>query len=90
MDQKGKAKRLHIKSNIRKALCFPGGSTLMISHLKKESSLNPANLETSSSWKYQCEGSLLSARNNCTVPLAGDSVKLGESFGESLNLDCKF
>ncbi|KAJ4866558.1 N-acetyltransferase [Raphanus sativus] len=25
IDQKGKAKRLHIKSNIRKALCFPGG-----------------------------------------------------------------
>ncbi|KAL0769736.1 hypothetical protein Bca101_034886 [Brassica carinata] len=61
VDQKGKAKRLHIKSNIRKALCFPGGSTLMLSHLKKEPSVNP-------------------------VP--GDSVKLGESFGESVYVDC--
>ncbi|CAG7873715.1 unnamed protein product [Brassica rapa] len=61
VDQKGKAKRLHIKSNIRKALCFPGGSTLMLSHLKKEPSVNP---------------------------VAGDSVKLGESFGESVYVDC--
>ncbi|XP_019100564.1 PREDICTED: mediator of DNA damage checkpoint protein 1-like isoform X2 [Camelina sativa] len=88
VDHKGKAKRLHIKSNIRKALCFPGGSTLMLSHLKKESSLNPANLEITSSWKYQSEGSLQSARNNGTGPVAGDSVKLGESFGESVYLDC--
>lgn len=90
VDHKGKARRLHIKTTIRKALCFPGGSTLMLSHLKKESSLNPANLETYSSWKYQCEGSPLSPRNNCTGPVAGDSVKLGESFGESVYLDCKF
>ncbi|KAH0882027.1 hypothetical protein HID58_058123 [Brassica napus] len=61
VDQKGKAKRLLIKSNIRKALCFPGGSTLMLSHLKKELSVSP-------------------------VP--GDSVKLGESFGESVYVDC--
>lgn len=66
VDQKGKAKRLHIKPNIRKALCFPGGSTLMLSHLKKESPVNPANL------------------------VAGESVKLGESFGESVYVDCKF
>lgn len=65
VDQKGKAKRLNIKSNIRKALCFPGGSTLMLSHLNKESSVNPANI------------------------VAGDSVKLGESFGESVYVDCK-
>ncbi|KAF8104633.1 hypothetical protein N665_0170s0009 [Sinapis alba] len=64
VDQKGKAKRLNIKSNIRKALCFPGGSTLMLSHLNKESSVNPANI------------------------VAGDSVKLGESFGESVYVDC--
>ncbi|XP_056843429.1 uncharacterized protein LOC108811718 [Raphanus sativus] len=64
VDQKGKAKRLHIKPNIRKALCFPGGSTLMLSHLKKESPVNPANL------------------------VAGESVKLGESFGESVYVDC--
>ncbi|KAL0861964.1 hypothetical protein Bca101_041082 [Brassica carinata] len=64
VDQKGKAKRLHIKSTIRKALCFPGGSTLMLSHLNKEPSVNPAKL------------------------VAGDSVKFGESFGESVYVDC--
>ncbi|CAN8317837.1 unnamed protein product [Cochlearia groenlandica] len=83
VDQRGKAKRLHIKSNIRKALCFPGGSTLMVSHLKKESSINPANLQISSSWKYQCEESPLSAGNNCPGPVAENSVNLGESSGLS-------
>ncbi|GMH20183.1 hypothetical protein Nepgr_022024 [Nepenthes gracilis] len=33
IDTKGKAPRLPIKVDIRRALCFPGGSTLMISHL---------------------------------------------------------
>ncbi|ESQ52863.1 hypothetical protein EUTSA_v10016390mg [Eutrema salsugineum] len=88
VDQKGKARRLHIKSNIRKALCFPGGSTLMVSHLNKESSLNLANLEIASSRKYQCQGSPLSATNNCSGPVAGDSAKLGESFSESVYVDC--
>jgi len=59
----------------------------MLSHLNKEFI---SNLEISSSWKYQCEGSPLSARNNSTGPVTGDSVKLRESFGESVYLDCKF
>lgn len=62
----------------------------MLSHLKNEPSVDPANLEISSSLKYRCEGSPLSARNDCAGPVAGDSVKLGESFGESLYVDCKF
>ncbi|XP_057489616.1 uncharacterized protein LOC130775524 isoform X1 [Actinidia eriantha] len=41
VDTKGRARRLPIKSDIRKALCFPGGSTLMVSHLNKDSSANP-------------------------------------------------
>ncbi|KAI3514406.1 hypothetical protein L1887_12784 [Cichorium endivia] len=49
VDTKGKAKKLPIKADIRKALCFPGGSTLMISHLQKESSYNSAvSLQVSS------------------------------------------
>ncbi|XP_074320514.1 uncharacterized protein LOC141657252 [Silene latifolia] len=32
---KGRARRLPIKADIRRALCFPGGSTLMISYLNK-------------------------------------------------------
>ncbi|KAL7587639.1 hypothetical protein Lser_V15G38701 [Lactuca serriola] len=38
VDAKGKARKLAIKADIRKALCFPGGSTLMIAHLHNESS----------------------------------------------------
>ncbi|KAG7961993.1 hypothetical protein I3843_09G043200 [Carya illinoinensis] len=42
VDSKGRARRLPIKADIRRALCFPGGSTLMVSHLNKEISDNPA------------------------------------------------
>ncbi|KAL1549907.1 hypothetical protein AAHA92_17936 [Salvia divinorum] len=38
----GRARKLPIKADIRKALCFPGGSTLMSSHLLKESSFGSA------------------------------------------------
>ncbi|CAI9765645.1 unnamed protein product [Fraxinus pennsylvanica] len=40
VDTKGKARRLPIKADIRRALCFPGGSTLMVTHLSKDSSPN--------------------------------------------------
>ncbi|KAI7729787.1 hypothetical protein M8C21_014319 [Ambrosia artemisiifolia] len=43
VDDKGRARKLPIKADIRKALCFPGGSTLMIAHLTKENSDNSAN-----------------------------------------------
>ncbi|XAR68461.1 hypothetical protein NMG60_11003576 [Bertholletia excelsa] len=36
VDTKGRARRLPIKADIRRALCFPGGSTLMVSHLYKD------------------------------------------------------
>lgn len=36
VDTKGRARRLPIKADIRKALCFPGGSTLMVCHLRME------------------------------------------------------
>ncbi|XP_077218730.1 N-acetyltransferase isoform X2 [Tasmannia lanceolata] len=39
VDTKGRAGRLPIKADIRRALCFPGGSTLMVSHLAKEFSI---------------------------------------------------
>lgn len=42
VDTKGRGRRLPIKANIRRALCFPGGSTLMVSHLNKDASTNPA------------------------------------------------
>lgn len=43
VDAKGRARRLPIKADIRRALCFPGGSTLMVSHLKKDCSNNSAD-----------------------------------------------
>ncbi|OVA13858.1 GNAT domain [Macleaya cordata] len=45
VDSKGKASRLRVKANIRRALCFPGGSTLMVSHLNKDivTPTNPSN-----------------------------------------------
>lgn len=42
MDVKGKTRRLPIKADIRKALCFPGGSTLLVSHLKLDVSADSA------------------------------------------------
>lgn len=35
VNRKGKPRGLPIKANIRRALCFPGGSTLMVAHLNK-------------------------------------------------------
>ncbi|XP_010672949.2 uncharacterized protein LOC104889428 [Beta vulgaris subsp. vulgaris] len=35
VDTKGRARRLPIRADIRRALCFPGGSILMISHLNE-------------------------------------------------------
>ncbi|XP_021675547.2 uncharacterized protein LOC110661261 isoform X2 [Hevea brasiliensis] len=41
VDEKGRAcRRLPIKADIRRALCFPGGSILMVSHLNKDTSAN--------------------------------------------------
>ncbi|KAF8043896.1 hypothetical protein BT93_A2017 [Corymbia citriodora subsp. variegata] len=43
VDSKGRARRLPIRADIRKALCFPGGSTLMVSHLSKDISVDPSD-----------------------------------------------
>ncbi|KAK4412901.1 hypothetical protein Salat_2937300 [Sesamum alatum] len=38
VDKKGRARKLPIKADVRRALCFPGGSTLMVSHLHSDNS----------------------------------------------------
>ncbi|KAF6160177.1 hypothetical protein GIB67_016613 [Kingdonia uniflora] len=43
VDSKGKARRLPLKAAIRRALCFPGGSTLMVSHINKDILTSPLN-----------------------------------------------
>ncbi|RWR74696.1 PAX-interacting protein 1 [Cinnamomum micranthum f. kanehirae] len=51
VDTKGRARKLPIKADIRRALCFPGGSTLMVSHLNKDASVpvNPSKQRKCSS-----------------------------------------
>ncbi|GER25817.1 N-acetyltransferase [Striga asiatica] len=44
VDKKGRGHKLRIKADVRKALCFPGGSTLMASHLLKDSLSEPVEL----------------------------------------------
>lgn len=36
VDGKGKARKLPVRADIRRALCFPGDATLMVAHLKKD------------------------------------------------------
>ncbi|KAG8646596.1 hypothetical protein MANES_09G016500v8 [Manihot esculenta] len=48
VDKKGRARRrLPIKADIRRALCYPGGSILMVSHLNEDTSANHAE-----PWKF--------------------------------------
>ncbi|KAE8716988.1 N-acetyltransferase, putative isoform 2 [Hibiscus syriacus] len=44
VDERGRACRLPIRDFIRKALCFPGGSTLMVCHLNKDTSVAGENV----------------------------------------------
>ncbi|KAK4404810.1 hypothetical protein Sango_0849600 [Sesamum angolense] len=46
VDKKGRARKLPIKADVRRALCFPGGSTLMVSHLQSDSSCKAVDLST--------------------------------------------
>ncbi|KAJ1262645.1 hypothetical protein BS78_09G124800 [Paspalum vaginatum] len=36
VDTRGKVRKIPLRADIKRALCFPGGSTLMVAHLKKE------------------------------------------------------
>ncbi|KAL0404859.1 UNVERIFIED_CONTAM: hypothetical protein Sradi_2126700, partial [Sesamum radiatum] len=46
VDKKGRPRKLPIKADVRRALCFPGGSTLMVSHLHSDSSSKAVDLTT--------------------------------------------
>jgi hypothetical protein len=39
VDTRGKIRKIPVRADIKRALCFPGGSTLMVTHLKKELSI---------------------------------------------------
>lgn len=47
VDKKGRTGRLPIKPNVRKALCFPGGSTLMLSRLNNDNQPKSADFSQS-------------------------------------------
>ncbi|KAM3403714.1 hypothetical protein ACQJBY_007064 [Aegilops geniculata] len=36
VDTKGKIRRIPVRADIKRALCFPGSSTLMVTHIKKD------------------------------------------------------
>ncbi|XP_042514779.1 uncharacterized protein LOC122089259 isoform X2 [Macadamia integrifolia] len=44
VDISGRVRKLPIKADIRRALCFPGSSTLMVSHLNKDFSIRATPL----------------------------------------------
>ncbi|PIA48277.1 hypothetical protein AQUCO_01400695v1 [Aquilegia coerulea] len=77
VDAKGKVRRLPIRADIRRALCFPGGSTLMVSYLNKNdsSALNPSNHLGSRflSTDHALPSSSVSAKTQELVGLAGCS-----------------
>ncbi|KAK6941760.1 GNAT domain, partial [Dillenia turbinata] len=60
VDTKGRARRLPIKADIRKALCFPGGSTLMVSHLNKAVSMDCGELV------YACLSKKADEKSSCS------------------------
>lgn len=53
IDTKGRARRVPIRADIRRALCFPGGSTLMVSHLNGSVSADPS--DSLSLYMNQCK-----------------------------------
>ncbi|XP_031377350.1 uncharacterized protein LOC116192824 isoform X2 [Punica granatum] len=53
VDMKGRARRVPIRADIRRSLCFPGGSTLMVSHLNKSVSADPS--DSTKSHVNQCK-----------------------------------
>ncbi|GJN14379.1 hypothetical protein PR202_gb01202 [Eleusine coracana subsp. coracana] len=52
VDTKGKIRKIPVRTDIKRALCFPGGATLMVAHLKKElptlQKISQEKLQTSS------------------------------------------
>ncbi|KAL5743829.1 hypothetical protein ACOSQ2_026945 [Xanthoceras sorbifolium] len=76
VDRKGRARRLPIRADIRKALCFPGGSTLMVSHLNRDNSTNTVYSPKFCFPLKPCEKSSLLSVNRSVEP---------ESAGECYN-----
>lgn len=76
VNSKGRAGKLPIKAEIRKTLCIPGGSTLMVTHLKKNMSIfmmHPLNAEDHPSNPKEalnspCPGIVVRSRDCSSIP----------------------
>ncbi|CAN4089831.1 unnamed protein product [Withania somnifera] len=85
VDTKGRARRLPVKADIRKALCFPGGSNLMISHFSKD------NLYSSTVY-LNLKFPLNPARQDCQSPVLQeqkDTLSEGNNHSQSRNQTTK-
>ncbi|KAL8095318.1 uncharacterized protein LOC141689960 [Apium graveolens] len=73
VNTKGRARKLPVRADVRKALCFPGGSTLMISHIIIESANSTETLNHSSPPKLLTWSSPLDI---CQFQELGDMTKV--------------
>ncbi|OIW11483.1 hypothetical protein TanjilG_26849 [Lupinus angustifolius] len=76
VDPKGKARKLPVKADIRKSLCFPGGSTLMVFHTRNELLANATN-------SMKC----LSSHPNSLPSAIAENEKSGFSGGLPVDLN---
>ncbi|XP_048225703.1 uncharacterized protein LOC8268016 isoform X2 [Ricinus communis] len=74
VDKKGRAGRLPIKADVRRALCFPGGSVLMVSHLGEDISANDSELQK---FHFPLRPQKLSSAIDISVHLGKDYNTLG-------------
>ncbi|OMO68248.1 hypothetical protein CCACVL1_20008 [Corchorus capsularis] len=82
VDKRGRARRFPIKADIRKALCFPGGSTLMVSHLSKDALATGEYLGFSFPLKL-CENAQSSATDKSLGPKGANvAAKQGSSSSQ--------
>ncbi|EEF32294.1 hypothetical protein RCOM_0255070 [Ricinus communis] len=82
VDKKGRAGRLPIKADVRRALCFPGGSVLMVSHLGEDISANDSELQK---FHFPLRPQKLSSAIDISVHLGKDYNTLGFCW----NGDCE-
>lgn len=79
MGTKGRARRLPVKADIQKSLCFLGGSTLMVCHLGKEFLADDANTVKYLPSQFH--------QNSFASVIAGDEQL---EFSGKLHVDLKF
>ncbi|XP_073147169.1 uncharacterized protein [Henckelia pumila] len=94
VNKKGRASRLPIKAGVRRALCFPGGSTLLASHISMDASSKAMELLLPLQMKYQGLTNMTDVQEPCkevehlqwTGSRYSDSEQLGlEKFSDD---DC--